>query len=287
MALSNENFRIMYRNLIDIAALTSTPALDNVATMPIDYVKNLDHTKSFRSTAIDSVGITISGELDAAERVSGAVIYRHNLKPGDTWRFRGWSEAGKTGTEFDTGFVDALMFKKLGELDTKVDSLVTTVFDDPGWETAFSRLFFGSIVVRSFEIQIISDGNADGYIDVNRIWLARATSFQRNFGYNYELDWLDSSVVDMTDGESPKVDEGGSRREIRMSVPRVFDAERDSMADLIRQALNSNEVFISLFPEKEGKLERDYTMTAMIPDRSPLQSANVQRHTISFTFRET
>ncbi|GJM12798.1 MAG: hypothetical protein DHS20C12_12010 [Pseudohongiella sp.] len=287
MALNNGNFRIMYRNLIDVATLTSTPAPGNVASMPIDNVKTLNHMESFRSTTTDSSGITITGSLTQAERVSGVVLNRHNLKAGDTWRFRGWSGAGQTGTEYDSGWLNALMFKKLGELDTKVDKLVTTVFDEEGWETQFSRMFFGSIVVRSFTIEIISDGNSDGYIDINRIWLARAVSFQRNFGYDYELDWIDTSLSELTEGNSPRFERGGSFRQITLAIPRIFDTDRHAASDLIRHALSSNEVFIDLFPEKEGKLERDYTMTAYIADRSALRTINANKHTIRITFRET
>lgn len=287
MAVNNKFFRIMYRNLIDVAALTATPAPNNVASMPIDYVKNFDRVKSFRNTTIDATGITISGELPGPERISGVVLYRHNLRAGDTWRIRVWEGAGKTGAVFDTGFVAALIYKKLGELDTKVDTLVSTVFDDPGWTTAFSRLFFGSIVGRSFEIQVISDGNPAGYIDINRIWLARAISFQRNFGFDYALDWKDLSKIDLSEGESVKVDKSGNYRVIQISVPRVMDIDRGTMADVIRIAGNSSEVFIDLFPEQEGKLERDYTMTAVLIDHSPLRSLNINKHTISFTLRET
>lgn len=287
MAVENQRFRIMYRNVIDMATLVSEPALNNVATMPIANVKNFDRSENFRSTAIDANGIVISGELATAERVSGAAIYRHNLRAGDTWRFRGWTGPGKTGTEIDTGFVPALLFKTLGELDSHVDTFVTTVFDDPGWETAFSHLYFDSLAIRSFEIQIVSENNPDGFIDINRIWLARAFSFQRNFGYEYELDFVGLSKVSLSEAESIKVDEAGWFRRIKIVIPRIFDSDRANAADLIRQALNSNEVFINLFPEQGGKLERDYTMTAIIPDRSALRSLNINKHSLSFTFRET
>ncbi len=284
MAIANSQIRVIAENLARVAELTSAPELENVATMPIEHTQNSNRTLSYRSTAVDGEGVTIGFELPARKRISAVVIDGHNLRVGDVWRVRLWSGPEKTGSLFETEWMEALVPKTAGELNWGVDTLSATVFDD--WDRAYSVAWFGSIAAQSGEIEIISNENPDGYIEINRLFFGQAISPQRNFSFGYELDYLDTSTYELTAGGSGRSDAGVIRRIVRLSLPRVLDSERSAWADFMRQSAKFNEIFVSLFPERGGKRERDYAMVCTVQSRSPLANANALRFTLSLTLQE-
>lgn len=284
MALSNSKFRVITENLALSATLTSTPAPNNIASMPVSHVQNRLRTESFRSTAIDENGVTIGFEMPARRRLSALVLDGHNLRVGDTFKLKLWSGPGKTGALFETEWLAALTPKTLGDVNWGIDQMTATVFDD--WDRAYSVAWFGSVAAQSGEIIIISDGNPDGYIELNRLIFGQALSPDRNFQFGYELDYLDTSSFDITQGGSPKVEPGIVRRIIRLSLPRVIELERASWADFIRNTTRYNEIFISMFPERGGKLERDYSMVCTVSTRAPLKNKNARHFTLSVNLQE-
>jgi len=284
VAIANSQIRVITENLARVATLTATPELDNIATMPIENVQNSNRTLSFRSTAIDEDGVTIGFELPARKRISAVVLDGHNLRVGDKWKVRLWSGPEKTGSLFETEFLEALVPKTAGEVNWGIDNFTATAFDD--WDRVYSVTWFGSVAAQSGEIVVISEGNPDGYIDFNRLVFGQAISPQRNFQFGYELDYLDTSTHELTAGGSGRSDPGVIRRLINIQLPRVLDSERSTWADFVRNTSMYNEIFVSLFPERGGKLERDHSMMCIVKSRSALRNVNARRFTISINFQE-
>ncbi len=287
MALANSQIRIITRNLARTATLSAEPDVSNVASMPVTNMQNSNRTLSFRNTAVevDDV-ITIHVELSERKPLSAIVLDGHNLKAGDIWRAKLYSGPENTGTETILEWTEALVPKTVGELDWGIDDLVATVFDN--WDRAYSVLWFGVIGVQSIDIEIISEENPDGYVDINRLVFGLATSPSRNFTFGYELDYLDTSTLELTEGGSPKSEQGVLRRIIKTTLPRINDAtERSTWADFLRSSGQYSEVFISLFPEQGGKRERDHSMVCVVINRSALKNRNATSHTIDITFQET
>ncbi|MDO9475733.1 MAG: hypothetical protein Q7L07_03400 [Pseudohongiella sp.] len=285
MAVANSQIRVIAENLARSATLSVEPELDNIEMMPIANVQNSNRTLSFRSTAVDEDGITLSFEMPARRRLSAVVLYGHNLKVGDKWKVKLWGAPGKTGDLFETEWMDALVPKKAGEMNWGIDNMTSTVFDD--WDMAYSVIWFGSKAAQSGEILIVSDGNADGYIEINRLLFGQAVSPIRNFSFGYELDYLDTSTHEMTEGGSSKVDQGHLRRVINLALPRLLDTERSAWADFLRNVGRYNEIFVSLFPEAGGKLERDYSMVCVVKSHSPLKNIRAAKYALNLTLQET
>jgi len=284
VALTNSKLRVITENLVLGATLSVEPALNNVATMPIQNVQNRLRSLSFRSTAVDAAGITISFELTARKRVSAVVLDGNNLRVGDVFKVRLYSGPAKTGAMFETDWLEALAPKTLGDLNWGIDNMTASVFDD--WDRTYSVAWFGSVAAQSGEILIISEDNPDGYIELNRLIIGQALSPERNFQYGYELDWTDTSTMDMTAGGSPRVEPGIVRRVIRLALPRIVDVERGTWADFIRSSTKYSEIFISLFPERGGKRERDYSMVCTVSARAPLRNKNARHYTLDVTLQE-
>lgn len=285
MAVANSRIRVIAENLARSAELASSPEVANIESMPVSNLQNSNRTLSFRSLAIDPEGVTISFEMSARRRLSAVVLYGHNLKVGDKWKVRLWSAPGKSGDLFETDWMDALVPKRAGEINWGIDQMTSSVFDD--WDMAYSVMWFGSQVGQSGEIIVISDDNSDGFIEINRLLFGQAVSPTRNFSFGYELDYLDTSTADLTQGGSLKVDAGHQRRIINLSLPRLLDVERSAWADFIRNAGKYSEIFVSLFPERGGKLERDYSMVCVISNRSPLKNARAAKYALHLNLQET
>ncbi|MDX1491271.1 MAG: hypothetical protein R3332_08290 [Pseudohongiellaceae bacterium] len=284
MAIANSQIRVIVENLARSATLSATPVPSLVSTMPVENVQNSNRTESFRSTAVDENGLTIAFELPERKRISALVLDGHNLRVGDTYQLRLWSGPNKTGTLFESDVAEALVPKTAGELNWGIDTLSASVFDE--WDRPYSVLWFGSIVAQSGEIVIISDGNPAGYIDINRILFGQAVSPVRNFRYGYELSYSSTSKLEFSEGGSPKRDVGIKRRSIRLTLPRILDAERSAWADFIRNTADFDEIFVSLFPERGGKLERDHSMVCYVTSTSGLRNSNATKHTLEFALQE-
>lgn len=285
MAIAENRIRVITENLARQATLTATPDVENIASMPVENLQNSNRTLSFRSTAIDDEGVTISFELPSRRRMSAVVIDGHNLRVGDLWKIRAWAGPEKTGELYETDWLEAMVPKTAGELNWGIDTLSTTVFDD--WDRAYSVAWFGSEAVQSGEIIIISEDNEDGYINVNRLLFGEAVSPERNFSFGYELNYLDTSTYELTQGGSSKADPGFLRRIISLSLPRFIDTERSAWADFMRLSSRYNEVFISLFPEAGGKLERDYSMVCIVKEHSSLRNIHSGKFTMTIQLQET
>lgn len=285
MAIAKNQIRVITENLARQATLTATPPEHNILNMPVENLQNSNRTLSFRSTAIDAVGVTISFELATRRRMSAVVLDGHNLRVGDLWKIRSWAGPGKTGDLYETEWLEAMVPKTAGELNWGIDNLSSTVFDD--WDRAYSVAWMGSEAVQSGEILIISNGNEDGYIDINRMLIGQAASPERNFAFGYELDYLDTSTHEMTEGGSSKTDPGFLRRTISLSLPRFVDYERSAWADFMRLSSKYSEIFISLFPEAGGKLERDYSMVCVVKERSSLRNVHATKFTMTMQLLET
>ena len=287
MAVANSQIRVIASNLCPLATLTSAPVEHDVATMPVANLQNSNRTLSWRSTAIGVGDIArIDVEMPERKYISALVLDGHNLRAGDLWRLRLFSGPAKTGTLTETEWTEALVPKTAGELDWGIDTLVATVFDN--WDRAYSVIWFGLLGVQSMEIEIVSEGNEAGYVEANRMLFGQAVSPSRNFTYGYDLDYLDTSSMELTEGGSPKVEPGVLRRLIRVTLPRINDAtERSTWADFLRTSGGKAEIFISLFPEQGGKRERDYSMVCIVQSRSPLTNRSATAHTLNLTFQET
>lgn len=285
MAVANSRIRIIAQNLARSAALTSAPEVHNIESMPIGNVQNSNRTLSFRSTAVDAEGCTISFELAVRARISALLLDGSNLRVSDKFKIRLWAGPAKTGSFFETDWIPALVAKTAGELNWGIDTLSSTVFDD--WDRIYSVAWFGSVVAKSGEIVIISEDNPAGYIEINRIAFGQAESPMRNFEFGYNLSYMSTSAMELTEGGSPKIETGIKRRVIRLKLPRIGDLSRSAWADFIRNIADYQEIFVSLFPERGGKLERDHSMVCVVVQNSGLQNVNATKHTLDITFQET
>jgi hypothetical protein len=280
----NPRIRVIPFNHAHAATLEVLPAEECVASMPVSNLQNSNRTKSFRITAITEDGFTIKGELTRRIRASAAVLYGHNLRVGDTWRVRLFAGPGSSGDAFETDWMAALKPKLASELDWGIDTLAATPVDNwPG--LPHSAAWFGAVATQSFEIDVRSNENPAGFVDINQLFFGEAVSPSRNFKYGYNLSYFDTSQYSLTEGGSTKVDRGLLKR-VALSLPRITTEERSTWADFQLNTQQYAELFVSLFPERGGKLERDYAMVCMVRQNGGLQNENAKKFQMNMTLQE-
>jgi hypothetical protein len=253
------NLRILYRNLADAATLAASPAL--VSTLPVANLQVTGRARVARTTSTADQAIT--GDWGSAQPVNGIVLWRHNLTETSTWRVRLYAGANQTGTLlYDSGGLAGEMMP-LGDLRWGVDPLGATL--QRGWSVAYQAvLWTPTVQARSFRIDLSDPDNPAGYLQVARLFIGAYWSPVQNADYGAAMAWTDDSELIRTDGGSLRTFIRAVSRQLSFSLSRMEEADRGAFVDLVREVGRVHEVFISLFPEAGGKLERDHQILGKI-----------------------
>jgi hypothetical protein len=253
------NLRILYRNLADAATLGASPAM--VSTLPVTNLQVTGRAKVARTTSTADQALT--GDWGSAQPVNGVVLWRHNLTETATWRVRLYAGANQTGTLlYDSGGLAGAMMP-LGDLRWGVDPLGATLHR--GWTVAYQAvLWTPTVQARSFRIDLSDAGNPAGYLQAARLFIGAYWSPVQNFDYGASLAWLDDSELIRTDGGSLRTLIRATSRQLGFSLSQMDAADRGAFTDIIREVGKATELFVSLYPNTGGKLERDHQILGKI-----------------------
>lgn len=276
------NLRLVPKNAADAATLTASPAVET--SLPVSNLQNILRARIMRTTS--AAAQTISGTWGGTGYpVNMAAILRHNIESAGTWRVQLYSDAAWTTQIYDSGNVTAIDSLTLGELDWGVSPLGSGLYD------AFlgqrnSAIYFPEVTAVSFKITITDTGNSAGYIDVSRLWLGQYIAPAYNVSYGLQLAWRDNTTQVRTDGGSLRSDGGQPWREIRFSLDALPEADRSAWSDVFRYAGRRLDVFVSVFPESGGEIERDYMMAAKFSELPTTEKHVFQFYRAAVTLEE-
>lgn len=251
--------RLMAVNDADQATVTVSPAVVSNSKLSADGILDDRRSRVLRTTSTADQVINLTWSADVL--FTGVVIGRHNLSEDGTIRVQIYSDAAMTTEVYDSGAVDALYPVTLGALDFGVDPLGEAVkeFDfnnTPIWTTATTG--------RGLKITLSDGSNADGYLQVGRVFAGRYIEPTVNMDLGYILSYVDKAKQYRTEGGSLHAEPGVAYRRIRFRLSWLDDSERERFYRDFSRVGRGRQVYISLFPTLESSKELDHQMIAKI-----------------------
>jgi len=277
------NIRMMMVNRWDDAELSVVTGAA-VPALPLTYSQTYGRSKTSAITPDNGVS-AVMFNLDALTLVNGLVLYRHWLSNSATWRvelFEGPNCSG--GLLFDSGFIDAIPTKTLGELDWLVDPLVSSAFDT--WPFKFSQLWFSETFALSGRITLQDANSRDGVHEFDRVYLGQAFRPSVNFSWGTEFAWQTTASQKQSAAGSVFATAKPKTRQLAFSMDYVPESERPHLSAAIQHAGLSRDWFISLYPEAGGIKEIEHAMAAKFTSLPPLTNTFYNNYTAKFVVRE-
>lgn len=275
------SLRIVTPKISDAATLTSS---DFVATLPVTNLQLEGRGRTARTTNATG-NKTILGNLAGIAILSAMVLYNHNLTSQATWRLELYDGANQTGTKvYDSGTLNALPAVGWGEFQWGLLPWGGSVFT--GWGSAFSVLWFDPVGALSFRLTIADAANPDGYLDMKRLLMGNYFEPLVNVEYGLNVFWQDNSEQMRTQGGSLRTDNRVQFRVARGTLPALTQGERATFVEMTRQVGLRVEVFMSIFPEIGGAMERDHSILGKFTTMPDLMHSQYNSFKSDLVFEE-
>jgi len=269
--------RIIPHSLTDGAVLTSTPA--PVAGLGADNLKLSDRGLVYR---VLGDAVDLHADLPAAARVGGILIHRHSLSTAATWRVRIYSDVGLTGAlQYDSGFVQAVPAKSLGDLDWGVDPLGAAI-----GQVDYSYLVIEprDVVARSIRIEVSDPGTS--LIQIGRLFVGPVIRPQFGFAWGLSLAWERETKRTRTAAGGLRVEASAPWRKLKLDLEWITDTGRTAFAELLRDTGSGGEIWLSARTGDGGQLEADNAILGVLTTDQPLVRQPGQRYTHTIEIEE-
>ncbi len=279
------NVRMLMKNLWDDAAVSITAGTP-ISTLPLASSQVYGRSLTAGITPDGTGKSALQFNLNGFYLIDGLVIYRHWLSNGAMWRLELFDDLNCSGNRvYDSGEIEAVPTKNLGELAWLADPLVATIFET--WPFKFSQLWLPEpLFAMSGRITLIDSLSRDGIHEFDRIYLGHSIQPGINFNWGSEHAWQSS--------ESPKRSAGGSRfaaekqrmRQMSFEFSRLNEEERPHLSEGIKHVGLSRDWFVSLYPGNGGQKEIEYAMGAFFISLPPLAGTALNNDQTRFDVEE-
>lgn len=266
------NVRIGYSNLIDSATLSGGSWSTN---SPLANIKDQVVSVAARSADALAASTKFEADLAAAQTVGMVALSGVNFTSAATIRVRGGSVAGlASGVLYDSGTVNVW--------PTGTDA--TLLAKHNRWTPILS---FTAVSARYWLIEITDTANADGYVQIGRVFLGPTFSPTWNASYGARLRWVNRNVRDETESGVLYTSRRPAYRETVFELEHLTRAEAvTSMHDLQLLTADSPEVVVLFDPASTDTTRLRESYLGELHDFDPLGYASALRYSSGFTVRE-
>jgi hypothetical protein len=143
------------------------------------------------------------------------------------------------------------------------------------------------IQARYLRIRIIDTTNADGYVQIGRVFVGPAWTPTVNYSYGGSLAYEDPTTVDTSLGGAEYFDERSPYRVMRFTLG-FLDEKTEGFAkalDIVRRAGISGEILVIPDPDDKDNGQRRNFM-GRLRQLSPLEQAMFQLNSMAFEIKE-
>lgn len=272
-------------NSSDTATITDGNA-NILASLPQTNLQKAQRTKVVRTSNTSDLVLNMNWG-GAGKNISGVGLMRHNLSSAATWQVQIYDAQNQTGTIlYDSGAIDAIGVKALGDLDWGVDALGASVFD--GWDEGnrFSTLWFTQVTGLSAKITLSDATNTDGYIQASRLFMGVSSQPSKNVSFGLKSSWEEGTKQFRSEGGSLRSDPSPQYRAFNMTLADLTPGERSGFFENVRTVGMTSDFLVSVFPEFGGAQERDYTMQCKFTAMPKFIYKSHNTHTTTFSLAE-
>lgn len=238
-------------NKADDGSLLATPS--PVATLPVSNLKKTNRSYVFRTTSTADQSIT--GNLAGGQPLSAFVLSRHNIT--GTVRLRLYPQNYQQGTVlYDSTALSAIDPLPWGSF----------VWGTNEWGLPYNDglpdnyvLFFDSVLCASFQIDIVDASNADGYFEVNRLFLGQATQVTYNMSWGASLKWEEDTKQIRTDGGTLYSEPSLPYRKLKFNLQWLTEDDRAFISEKLRTVGKRKDIFVSAYPDNTDAKFNEYS----------------------------
>jgi hypothetical protein len=276
--------RLLLKNKWDEAELVAVTGTE-ISTLPLTHSQLYGRSLTAGITPDESGVSAIEFNLPELTLLSGFVLYRHWLSNSAKWRLELFDGLNCSGIKlFDSGLIDAIPTKTLGELDWLVDPLVASAFDT--WPFKFSQLWFSDAFAFSGRMTLQDEYGRDGIHEFDRIYMGVTFQPSFNFSWGSEFAWQTTAKQKETAAGSVFAAAKPKTRQLAFSLDYILESERPHLSAAFQDVGISKDWFISLYPELGGIKEIEHAMAAKFTALPALINSAFNNYTIKYVVRE-
>lgn len=276
--------RLLLKNKWDEAELVAVTGTE-ISTLPLTHSQLYGRSLTAGITPDESGVSAIEFNLPELTLLSGFVLYRHWLSNSAKWRLELFDGLNCSGIQlFDSGLIDAIPTKTLGELDWLVDPLVASAFDT--WPFKFSQLWFSDVFAFSGRMTLQDEYGRDGIHEFDRIYMGVTFQPSFNFSWGSEFAWQTTAKQKETAAGSVFAAAKPKTRQLAFSLDYILESERPHLSAAFQDVGISKDWFISLYPELGGIKEIEHAMAAKFTALPALINSAFNNYTIKYVVRE-
>lgn len=219
------------------------------ASLPLANLKNRTLARVARSTDLALASTTFDIDVGADKTWRVLALVGHNLSLGARHRILAGDDATFATYEHDTGWEDVwpavYSDDELEFGDLNWWEATYTEEERQGYTWTHIHRFMEMANSRYVRVEIDDVANANGYVDIGRLFIANGWFPSRNINVGAALGWQDDSEVQRAYGGSEYFNELPRYRVARFTIAHLEESEAYSKAfEMMRQAGVTREVLI-------------------------------------------
>lgn len=264
------NALIGYSNKIDTATLSGGSWS---TASPLDNLKSSVLSLLARSTDATTASTKFDADLGAAVSVGVVALVNTNATTAGQYRIRGSAVADFSTTVVDTGWLDCY---PAGVTEAGLE----------GYTRAILHTFRSHYSARYWRIEFDDATNADGYVELGRVFVGPYWQPSFNMIQGASLSWIDRDEVGETDSGVEYFSERADARLMTFDLRALPEAEAmESAFELQRLSRISREVVFMFNPDDTAhRLRRSFL--GRLRSRKPMAWNGYRRVDASFEIKE-
>jgi hypothetical protein len=256
--------RIIYRNLVDEATLTASPAM--VATLPVSHLQTDAREEVARSVGLASQTIDIA--TAAPQVIMGCVLYRGNFTSAATWRVRVYDTPAMGTLLYDSGSLLVNPPKPLGDLQWGIEPLGTTIYD--GWGYTVSELWIPPVVASFTRLTLDDAANPDGFMQLSRVFLGAYLEPEYMPAPGMSMQRKETTKQERSAGGTLHTEAGAQFRALTVGGRFIPETTRANLSTMEGEVGMRKDVYVSVYPDQRDALARDHRMQAKLVSIDPM-----------------
>ena len=281
-----DSILIAYRNYADIGSLSGGSWASG---LPIENLRSKQITQTARTTDTAAASSVIVLDLLESGPISFVGLLRHNLTQSGQWRIVLSSDPEGAEVLLDTGFraiwpsIFPFGVGLWGEFNWGGR---LAAGESASYGIGSYHVLDAPVRARTARIELLDEGNPDGYIEAGRLVVAPAWRPSINIQYGWSIEQVDESRRVSSRGGQIYVDQRPRFRRLRFTLSDLDQNEMLGNAyELERIKGKGGEVLVMLDPSNQEHLHRQ-TIYGVLAESTAISNPTAGRYEKDFVLEE-
>ena len=246
------NITLAWNNRTDAGTLSGGSWL---ATLPLTNLQNRQVQKVARSSNATNASTQFTIDLGQPRNIGVVALVVHNISVLGRVRITASDTAGFIATYYNSGWVDVWPAGQVPQnlLEWEEDNFwlgTLSANARAGYQSPFIHLLAAAQSLRYWKVEVDDTGNADGYVQIGRLFMASTWTPATNYAYGAGLGYQDPTPADTSLSGAEFFDVRSRYRVFEFQLEYMVSNEAYSQAlELQRLSGTSGEVLV--VPDKD------------------------------------